>query len=167
MGNDRYKDWYLANKDRVNESRRSRYKEDSDLRKKISVRDRDRWVRGHDGRIRERQSKILNSLGYLSYLDEVGVPHVRLVLLSDEIRRVYSLNVLSKVLGVDTWTLRRWGEAEALVSPSLIDDSGRWWFTQSAVEFMFNTVKNYRAENYMLKDFGRVVQKLWRDENGK
>jgi uncharacterized protein YqgQ len=166
VGSDTYRDWYLANRDRVNADRRQKYADDPELRSVISQRSKNRWTSGKSQRIRFRQEKVLKSLGFIDVLDVENIRHVRIALIGEELRRIYSSKLLSCVLGIDVWTLKRWEKADAIIRPDFVDDSGRNWFTRDSIQFMFDVVKDHRAENYRLSDFGKVVQSIWRGRNG-
>jgi len=166
VANERSREWYAANKEGVNKGRREKYSKDPALRQKTSQRDKIRWMKGRDQRVIERQIKVLDGLGSLDVLEDPGVRHVRLAMVGESLRKIYSSHLMSQALGIDTWTLKRWEKLEVVVPPSFTDDSERPWYTKDVIEFMWNAVKKYRAAHYKLSDFGQVVQHHWRKKNG-
>jgi hypothetical protein len=141
--------------------RRAQYRKDPKVRNAARARALVRARQLARARLAKRQLRVEAAVKAMP--DTSSRCYVRSIEVGGKVREVVSLRMLAAVLGLSAETLRTsWLPKGVLPRPTVKDDEGRPWFDRAYVKQMARLVVQYRASNWTLKRFAKVLKERWR-----
>ena len=124
--------WYIKNKDSLSEKRKRRYEEDPEYREKVKAAARKRWQDqrkargGGEPRTRGGNSPRVLPVGGRDVL-------------------VYGVSEYASRVDRDVQTISAWEERGIVPSPTVIDELGRRWYSESHMDLVAKVSKRFRS----------------------
>jgi len=152
-----FKEYYERNKERIAKARKKRYSEDPEYRENVREQSRLRWKMGDRGRVVRRERKIQQIRAELNteyHRKSTRKLMQRTVQLNNgDMILVYPMADLCLKVGVQKHSVKRWTQKGILPKPTMVDNRGRYWYSQEYIDDLAEHFDKCRAKNWSLEAF--------------
>ena len=145
-----FKEYWRKNRLEILEKRRLKYQQDQEYRRCIRTTAHKRWAEQEPVRVATRKKKVRLTkaelaLSYLRHDTRKFMP--RVFLLGGVKTKLFPMAELCLKVGARAHAVKRWTYAGALPHPTLVDQHGRFWYSERYLEDLAAVFEACRARS--------------------
>ena len=144
------KKYYKENREEMLRKRKERYENDPKYRAKVQA--------------ATRRSKQRRRVGLKKRtLGQIDRRHrrPRITVINGQRVEVFSRGTLAEYVGFAPTTLGSWQQRGVLPTPTMVDEEGKWWFSEEYMAKFLKIVKKFRTAGWSLDEFAAIVVENW------
>lgn len=143
--------YWKTHREQINERRRKRYKEDPEYRQRTLDASRETAIETRRVGLGDREIGTVKKSHRLP----------RVIMVRGKPVKLFSAGYFAEYLKYSPMTLQTWEKARILPAPTMVDSSGRKWYSERFMAQFAQLVSEFREKSWGLEQFKKFVQERW------